>query len=194
MSRPTTAENPVVNCESLTEGKAERGVASHPEQSAKTRGVSDGGSGRSVETGSTDNQPSGTTKAKDYLSILVTALPLIGAIGTVFVWVFSAVYVGNVELTTSKPYRSIFVQVFNEKGNQTEFHSPRFQLMPGDYVLQVFLDNQIPTKCAVIVKFHEKVVVPLQEPVQAATDVNGKSDIQEGSDRPRKRWWQFWRK
>jgi hypothetical protein len=140
-----------------------------------------------------ENRPAEINKAKDYVGFMVAALPLIGAVGTIFVWIFSAVYVGNVELTTKKPFRTIFVEVFNEKGNESEFHSPRFQLMPGDYVLRVSLDKAMPSQCGAVVKFHEKTTIPLEEPTQAIT-AEITSDDQETVLRPKKRWWQFWRK
>ncbi len=137
-------------------------------------------------------------KAKDYVALIVTALPLFGAIGTIFVWIFCSVYVGNVELTSSKPFRSVFVQVFNEKGNECEFHSPRFQLMPGDYLLQVSVDGQLPTKYSAIVKLHKKILIPLEVNKEESNKTTIQSvesiDDQLLDERPKKRWWQFWRK
>jgi len=136
----------------------------------------------------------GVNKARDYVGLMVNALPLIGAVGTVFVWIFCSVYVGNVELTSSKPFRSILVQVFNEKGNESEFHSPRFQLMPGDYLFLVSLDGQPPTKCSAIVRLHEKVLVPMGEQNQATIAPAANTVDESLTERPKKRWWQFWRR
>jgi hypothetical protein len=133
-------------------------------------------------------------KAKDYVGFAVAALPLIGAIGTLFVWFFSAVYVGSVELTTQKPFRTIFVQVFNEKGNESAFYSPRFQLMPGDYVLRVSLDKDLPIQCGAIVKFHEKTTIPLEQPKAITFQDESSSDNDESVRHTKKHWWQFWRK
>jgi hypothetical protein len=133
-------------------------------------------------------------KAKDYVGFIVSALPLIGAIGTVFVWICSAVYVGSVELTSQKPFRTIFVQVYNERGNESTFYSPRFQLMPGDYVLRVTLDKDLPTQCGAIVKFHEKTTIPLEQPKALTIQDESPSDDQVTPQNPKKHWWQFWRK
>jgi len=133
-------------------------------------------------------------KAKDYVGFMVSALPLIGAIGTVFVWFLSAIYVGNVELTTKKSFRTIFVQVFNERGNESEFHSPRFQLMPGDYVLRVSLDKDLPIQCGAIVKFHERTTIPLEEPKAITIQDESSADDEGSVQHPKKHWWQFWRK
>jgi len=133
-------------------------------------------------------------RAKDYVGFMVAALPLIGAIGTVFVWFCSAFYVGNVELTTNKPFRTILVQAFNEKGNESEFHSPRFQLMPGDYVLRVTLDKDLPVQCGAIVKFHEKSIIPLEEPKAITFQDESTSDDGDTVKHSKKHWWQFWRK
>jgi hypothetical protein len=141
-----------------------------------------------------EQRPPVINKAKDYVGFMVAALPLIGAVGTIFVWIFSSFYVGNVELTTSKPYRTIFVEVFNEKGSESEFHSPRFQLMPGDYVLRVSMDKKMPTQIGAVVRFHEKTTIPLEEPTAATFEIDSGSDDQANVQRPKKRWWQFWRK
>jgi hypothetical protein len=134
------------------------------------------------------------SKVKDSISLLVTALPLIGAIGTIFVWVFAYVYVGNVQIVPEKPFKSIFVQVFSEKGNQSEFHTPQFQLMPGSYFMQVSTDEKAATPCNVVVRFHEKTVVALAdgEPTCAAPELP--EEIERSEAPKKKRWWQFWRK
>jgi len=134
-------------------------------------------------------------KARDWVGLLVAALPLIGALGTLFVWIFASLYVGNVEVKITQPYRAILVQVFNEKGSENEFRSPRFQLMPGDYLLRVTLDSQAPKNLRAIVKYKETTLLPYDENLPSAqvrADEEEEKAIEVKANK--KRWWQFWRK
>jgi hypothetical protein len=134
-------------------------------------------------------------KAKDWASLLVTALPIFGAAGTLFVWVFASFYVGNVEIKTALPYQAIFVQVFNEKGSENEFRSPRFQLMPGNYLLRVSLDSKPPKNLHALVKYNQETLVPFDDNVPALQ--NQKDETEEAvieQKAAKKHWWQFWRK
>src|SRR5258706_15917585 len=71
------------------------------------------------------------------LGIVSTSLGICGAVGTVFVGLAMNFYVGDVEILPDKPVDSIEVKVYDNKGHEAVYHSPRFQLMPGDYSIDV---------------------------------------------------------
>ncbi|HEY9784572.1 MAG TPA: hypothetical protein V6D17_04150 [Candidatus Obscuribacterales bacterium] len=125
-------------------------------------------------------------KAKDTLAVLTAALPVIGAIGTLFVWSVANFYVGNVEIQLDKPYKSLSVKVYDHRGQEAAFHTPRFQLMPGDYHLVVTVDEAATQHADTTVRFREQAVVKLQ--------IEGNASEAQAPKLYRKRWWQFWRK
>lgn len=127
------------------------------------------------------------TRTKDILAILVTALPILGALGTFFCWTASNFYVGDVEVQTSRPFSAITVKVFDSKGSEATFHTPKFQLMPGDYHLIISTDNNGAQQADTNVAFHAKTKVQVELP----------SDLDRAEAQPQppktKRFWQFWK-
>ncbi len=136
----------------------------------------------------TTAQPGSATRTKDILAIMVTALPIIGALGTFFVWTMTNFYVGDVEVQTSRPYSAITVKVFDTKGQEVTFHTPKFQLMPGNYHLEIVADNNGIQHADTNVAFHAKTNVQVELPSDldsaAANEVAPK----------RKYFFQFWKK
>jgi len=131
----------------------------------------------------------GTARTKDIMTILVTGLPIIGAIGTCFCWTAANFYVGDVEVQTSRPYESITIKVFDSKGSEATFHTPKFQLMPGNYHLEINADNLGTQHADTNVAFHAKTKVQVELP----SDL----DRQEAQEEPKpkgKHFWQFWKK
>ncbi|MBX9947663.1 MAG: hypothetical protein K2Y39_00735 [Candidatus Obscuribacterales bacterium] len=132
---------------------------------------------------------SNTARTKDVMSILVTGLPIIGAIGTCFCWTAANFYVGDVEVQTSRPYDSITVKVFDNKGSEATFHTPKFQLMPGNYHLVINADNLGAQHADTNVAFHAKTKVQVELP----SDLDRK-EAQEEPKAKGKHFWQFWKK
>jgi hypothetical protein len=130
-----------------------------------------------------------TTRTKDTLTILVTALPIVGALGTFFCWTASNFYVGDVEVQTSRPYNAITVKVFDNKGSEATFHTPKFQLMPGNYHLVINADNLGSQHADTNVAFHAKTKVQVELP----SDLDRK-EAQEEPKAKRKNWLLFWKK
>lgn len=127
------------------------------------------------------------TRTKDILTIMVTGLPIIGAIGTFFVWTMTNFYVGDVEVQTSRPFTNITIKVFDPKGQEATFHTPKFQLMPGNYHLVINADNLGAQHADTEVAFHAKTKVQVELP----------SDLERAEAQPEpkkpKRFWQFWK-
>lgn len=132
---------------------------------------------------------SATTRTKDILSILGTGLPILGAVGTVFCWTAANFYVGDVEVQTSRPYDTITVKVFDNKGSEATFHTPKFQLMPGNYHLVINADNLGTQHADTNVAFHAKTKVQVELP----SDLDRK-EAQEEPKAKSKHFWQFWKK
>lgn len=128
-------------------------------------------------------------KANNYLALVSTTLGILGALGTVFVWLASNFYVGDVVVETSKPIDGLVVHAYDNKGQEAVFHTSRFQLMPGNYHLEICAGSALVYHKDLAVKFREKsmVLIDLQDK-ESSTALN---------DRYKKnkmRWWQFWRK
>lgn len=79
----------------------------------------------------------GTSRTKETLSVVTASLPVLGAVGTVFVWAAANFYVGEVNVTPIGKYDAILVKVYDKRGQETTFHTPKFQLMPGSYHLVI---------------------------------------------------------
>ncbi len=127
-----------------------------------------------------------TAKTKETLSILSTALPLIGVLGTAYVWVAANFYVGTVDIQPSGEYQNITVKVFDQKGQESQFHTPHFLLQPGKYHLAISLDEKgarhLDTEVALGRTSNIKLVDPQPQTSAAQVTVS------------HKRWWQFWKK
>lgn len=138
-------------------------------------------------------------KTKDTLSLLVTALPIVGAVGTFFVWAAANFYVGDVEITTNRTYNALTVKVYDAKGQEATFHSPKFQLMPGSYHIVMNADDSKAQHADATIAFQKKANITLNLPEESAqtADAKRKSDAKAADDaeesKKTKRWWQFWR-
>lgn len=137
------------------------------------------------------------TRTKETLNVVTAALPIVGAVGTVFVWATANFYVGEVNIVPKGNYDALSIQVYDKRGQESTFNTPKFQLMPGSYHLVISpnngsassSDNASTRKHADIeVKFAEKTTVEVElseAPSEAESSV---------TDPPKKRWWQFWRR
>lgn len=94
------------------------------------------------------------SKAKDLLQTLSMAIPVVGALGTLFVWCAANLYVGDIEVLTDKPSPDLVVNVYNQKGQATAYHVNKFQLMPGIYHIEIMPDGKSKIPADIDVKFH----------------------------------------
>lgn len=128
------------------------------------------------------------TKTKEIITVLSTAVPVLGAVGTLFVWLCANLYVGNVEIQPANKYETIVVDVFDQKGQQSSFHTPRFQLMPGKYHLAITTDKNTAQHVDAQIELGKTETIKIE---------NGESTpAPSGINEPvaRKHWWQFWKK
>ncbi|HEY9683163.1 MAG TPA: hypothetical protein V6C86_16410 [Oculatellaceae cyanobacterium] len=122
-----------------------------------------------------------TTKAggkgrfKETITTISTALPIIGAVGTAGVWLAANFYTGEVEVTPDRPFNSLEVRVSDKKGQETVFHTPSFQLMPGQYHLEVTVDSQHKQHFDVKTSFHKHQKIAVHVPVSNQTSLNNAS-------------------
>lgn len=133
-------------------------------------------------------------KTKETLGLISTTLPIIGAIGTLCVWLISTYYVGDVELSTvgDKQLARVTVKVYDPKGHEATYHTPKFQLMPGSYHLEITPEGQATQHAETEVSFNKRseVKIALAEPqADGEKPEEGEKEEQSG----KKRWWQFWR-
>lgn len=143
-----------------------------------------------------------TAKARETFAVIATALPVLGAVGTVFVWLSANFYVGDVEIVTDKPFNGLTVKAFDKKGQEATFHTPRFQLMPGQYHLEIIPDGCKTEHADTVVEFRKKELIKVavrngSEP-NDQNDHNGPDQANSPTDRQedgkKKKWWQVWRK
>lgn len=100
-------------------------------------------------------------KLKETLSVASTALPVAGAIGTLAVWLAANFYVGEIQITPDRPFNTLEVRVSDKKGQESVFHSPHFQLMPGRYHLEVTVDSQYKQHADIKSVFRHNTAVPI---------------------------------
>src|SRR4030095_15771078 len=122
--------------------------------------MSDTAVGQSPKTSS---QPkTKVERASSYLSLASTTIGVLGAAGTLFVWLAANFYVGDIEVQPDQVLESVVVKVYDQKGQEASFHTPRFQLMPGSYHLEIVPNGGGAQHTDVVVKFREKTIVNLQ--------------------------------
>ena len=127
-------------------------------------------------------------RAGSYLSLVSTTAGVLGAVGTLFVWLTANFYVGDVEVKPDQAFESVVVNVYDRKGQESSYHTPRFQLMPGSYHLEIVPNGGPAQHRDAEVRFGEKTVVDVD--VQSAIN----QDEAQGERQERKKhWWQFWR-
>lgn len=147
-------------------------------------------------------QSNRVAKTKDTLSLATTALPIVGAVGTFFVWAAANFYVGDVEIQANRAYNDLTVKVYDAKGQEATFHSPKFQLMPGSYHIVMNADESKAQHADAKVAFQQKAKINLNLPEEEKQSTDSESDRKKASDAKAdddetksktKRWWQFWR-
>jgi hypothetical protein len=128
-------------------------------------------------------------RAHHYLSIASTTIGILGAIGTLLVWLAANFYVGDLEVKLDRPVDELEVKVYDQKGKESVYHTTRFQLMPGTYEMDVVPAGGSAQRVSATVRFREKTVINVTVPGSKGESAGG-----DGAPEPRKRWWQFWRK
>jgi len=136
--------------------------------------------------------PSKIVKAKETMSFVATTIPVLGFVGTLAVWAATNYYVGDIVVETSKPFTTLTVKAFDKKGQESTFHTPRFQLMPGSYHLEIQADNCKPQHADAEVVFQKVASVPVSTSVENDETSN---QAENSVDNQKKRhWWQLWRR
>ncbi len=125
--------------------------------------------------------------AKDTLALMATSIPVLGLFGSGVVWAAGTYYVGDVNIATDKPFHNLTVKAFDLKGHETTFHTPRFQLMPGRYHLEITADNVSARRADTVVNFQQLSNVPIELTDEAV--------IETAAEKSKKRhWWHLWRR
>jgi hypothetical protein len=122
--------------------------------------------------------PQATSKrsqVKEGLQTLQTVLAIVGGVGTLFVWGVANFYVGDVEIVPNHPYENLNITVFDRKGQETAYHVPKFQLMPGMYHVEISANgtNKYPADIEVQFGQTRRLLVSLVETPNAQRTANG---------------------
>ena len=136
--------------------------------------------------------PSKIVKAKETMSFVATTIPVLGFVGTLAVWAATNYYVGDVIVETSKPFTTLTVKAFDKKGQESTFHTPRFQLMPGSYHLEIQADNFKPQHADAEVVFQKIATVPVGIS-EGNSEANNQAEDSTNTQKKR-HWWQLWRR
>lgn len=129
-----------------------------------------------------------SAKTKETISFLSTLVPLVGVLGTGFVWAAANYYVGTVDIKPDGDYQDISVQVFDQKGVEQDFHTPHFLLQPGKYHMAITVDKNGVHHLDTEVKLGATANIKVVEPKSAA------ENAAESNNESRKHWWQIWKK
>lgn len=137
-------------------------------------------------------QQSKAGKAKDTFGVITAALPIIGACGTLFVWVTANFYVGDVEVACADKYDHMLVKVFDSKGRESQYHTPKFQVWPGTYHFEISADDGKAHHADATVEFHQKTAIPISLAVAAKADSEGTA--KQAESEKKRSWWKFWKR
>jgi len=139
----------------------------------------------------------GVSKTKETLSLFSTAIPIIGFVGTIFVWLAANFYTGAVDVQTPGQYKEIVIKVYDRKGQESVYVTPQFQLMPGKYHLTVTVDKNDPQQIDTEIALGKTSSIKVTTPISTASTPASTDDASGASSSPqtvRKHWWQFWKK
>ncbi|MBX9878641.1 MAG: hypothetical protein K2Y22_09300 [Candidatus Obscuribacterales bacterium] len=128
--------------------------------------------------------PTKVEHADKTLGVVTKVITIVGAAGTVLVWLTANFYTGEVKLKTDHPVTAIETRVYDKKGQEGLYRTSSFYLMPGIYHLEITPEGGQKQNADVEIAFTKTVEIPVATP-------------ETGSDEPakaqKKHWWQFWR-
>ena len=124
-------------------------------------------------------------KAHNYIGSLSKTIGIVGALGTLFVWATSTFYVGDVQIKSSQKIEALEVKAYTHKGNEAVYHTTSFQLMPGDYHLEITPDGAATKYADIKVEFNKRCLVPIEVVTKPGELTASQKKLH---------WWQFWHK
>jgi len=128
--------------------------------------------------------PNKVESADKTLGVITKVITIIGAAGTMLVWLTANFYTGEVKLKPDHQVSAITTRVCDKKGQEGLYHTSSFYLMPGTYHLEITPDGGEKQIADVEVAFTKTIEIPVTAPDSGATN-----DEKPG----KKHWWQFWR-
>ena len=135
---------------------------------------------------------SGVDKTQSLLTIVSTAIGIMGAVGTAAVWLASTFYVGHLELKTEKELPGMSVKVYTKDGQESVFHTKWIDLMPGKYHIEVIPPKGESHHQDIDVQFNKTNTVRVLFPEEVKTDTSAAS-ASTPEEKKKKRWYQFWK-
>ncbi|MBX9772629.1 MAG: hypothetical protein K2X29_14725, partial [Candidatus Obscuribacterales bacterium] len=129
--------------------------------------------------------PTKVEHADKTLGVVTKVITIVGAAGTVLVWLTANFYTGEVKLKPDHEVSAITTRVYDKKGQEGLYHTASFYLMPGTYHLEITPEGGTKQDADVEVAFTKSIEIPVTAPA---------SEAAETTDKPgKKHWWQFWR-
>lgn len=159
-----------------------------------------------VDTKPQDGKAVGSPRAaktKETLGIVTAAIPILGFAGTLFVWAAANFYIGAVDIepvNAGTSYQDMTVKVFDHKGQESTFHTPQFQLMPGKYHFTVIVDNDAPQQLDAEISLGKTTKLEVtggKAGKQGSAEPTNEQFAHDSNAAPNavhKHWWQFWKK
>ena len=129
------------------------------------------------------------SKAKDVLAVISTTVTILGALGTLFVFLAVNYYVGDVEVACSQPFQKIEIGAFNRKGQSSTFYTPKFQLMPGTYHLSITCDGKAPQHQEAVVRVGHKTTVQVTQAVEPVSTQATDQEAEQVATKVKQHWW-----
>lgn len=124
-------------------------------------------------------------KVQSYMTMISTALGIVGAIGTGFVWCYVNFYTGELDFKPSNPVDMLTIKVSDTKGHQSIYYTKQVHLMPGTYHVEVEVPNRPAQHFDTTVEFHKTNAIAVEVPA---------STTAAKAEKKGHRWWLFWRR
>lgn len=113
---------------------------------------------------------------------------VLGALGTLAVWLAANFYVGDVVLSAGSG-KLVTVKVTTPKGEQATYYARRFQLMPGHYHFEVTEDGGNAQHFDDDVSFRKVTPLTLKSGQESTGDTSAPP-----AGKDKKKWWQLWKR
>jgi hypothetical protein len=124
-------------------------------------------------------------KAHNYVGTMSKVIGVVGAVGTLFVYLTSTFYVGDVQIQANQKVDAVEVKAYTHKGNEAVYHTMAFQLMPGEYHLEITPEGAVTKYADIKVEFNKPCLVPVEVVLKPGELTPAQKKLH---------WWQFWRK
>lgn len=116
-------------------------------------------------------------KTQSMLTVISTAIGLLGIAGSTFAFAVSSFYTGTLQIKAQNEIPGLCVKVHTSEGHESVFYSKNIKLMPGDYELEISYPGKKPSHREAKVAFNKTTLVDLSDSngIIASPDLNESS-------------------